>query len=163
RVVLVAAILGFGIVPQWLIAHYGNPRLYLTVLNFLQYFLAGFLLVDLYLTVPVRDCAPSRAWDVVVVASGLTGLVILSRFPDLSYTLPFVMALGYLGLFLGKSANTIIRFRPIVVVGGMCYTIYLYHTLILGRISRVVIRASSFGGPFWLEFLVYALLQGVVI
>ena len=163
RAVLVAATVGLGIVPQWWIAHDGDPRLYLTVLSVLQYFLAGFILADLYLTVSVKDRVPARSWDVVVALSGLTGLVVLSRFPDLSFSLPFVVALGYLGMFLGRSANAIIRFRPVVVVGGMCYTIYLYHGMIIGQMSGRVIRVSTFAEPFWLEFLVYALLQCVVI
>jgi peptidoglycan/LPS O-acetylase OafA/YrhL len=111
----------------------------------------------------VKGCVPARFWDVVVALSGLTGLVVLSRFPDLSYSLPFVVALGYLGMFLGRSANAIIRFRPVVVVGGMCYTIYLYHGMIIGQMSGRVIRVSTFDEPFWLGFLVYALPQCVVI
>lgn len=111
----------------------------------------------------MKDCVPARSWDVVVALSGLTGLVVLSRFPDLSFSLPFVVALGYLGMFLGRSANAIIRFRPVVVVGGMCYTIYLYHGMIIGQMSGRVIHVSTFAEPFWLEFLVYALLQCMMI
>lgn len=111
----------------------------------------------------MRGRGTSRSWDVVVVASGLTTLVVLTRFRDQQYLLPFVIALGCLGTFLGRSANTIIRFRPVVVVGGMCYTIYLYHALILGPFSRAIHHVSSLARPFWLQFLVYAILQGVLI
>ena len=161
RAVLIGAVVVGGVVPQWCIAQLGQPRLYLTVLNCLQYFLAGFLLAELHLAPSARGRAPTHGWDAVVAASGTAMLLGVIR--EAHVVLPFVIVLFYLGMFRGALANQIIRFRPIVIVGGMCYTIYLYHVLVIGRLTRRLARFSVPSRPLWLEFLVYSGVHGAAI
>ena len=49
------------------------------------------------------------------------------------FLLPLVVAGMYAGCCMGKIANRIITSRWIVITGGMCYTIYLYHVPIIAR------------------------------
>ena len=50
RVVMIGAMLGFALFSQWFVVTSDLPRLRNTLLNYIQYFLGGFLLADCYLT-----------------------------------------------------------------------------------------------------------------
>src|SRR5215831_727254 len=62
RSLLIASIVGFGLLSQCVIYPSGSARLRLTLLNFAHYFLTGFLLVDLYLTGRLRGADKRLAW-----------------------------------------------------------------------------------------------------
>jgi peptidoglycan/LPS O-acetylase OafA/YrhL len=65
----------------------------------------------------------------------------------------------YAGFFLGRLSNALVRQRWIVIVGGMCYTIYLYHILIISNVMTKTIPFASTARAFNLDFA----LQGLMI
>src|SRR5262249_40267345 len=67
RSLLIASIVGFGLLSQCVIYPSGSARLRLTLLNFAHYFLTGFLLADLYLTGKFRRADKRLSWDAVTL------------------------------------------------------------------------------------------------
>ena len=158
RSLLVALIVGFGLLSQCVIYPSGLPRLYLTLLNFAHYFLAGFLLADLYLTGKLRRPEKRLSWDAATLASAAAIFAVLSRFGQFYFLLPLLIGLLYAGFFLGKLSNAFVRARWIVIIGGMCYTIYLYHILIISNLMTKTIPFASITRPFNLDFALQCLM-----
>jgi peptidoglycan/LPS O-acetylase OafA/YrhL len=103
-----------------------------TVVPFLYYFLLGFLLVDIYI-IDWKNQAPTRSylWDGIGLSAWSIGpfLVGQSHTHDL-YVLALIL-IAYVASFRGVLLSAFFRNGWIVAIGGMCYTIYLYHTLML--------------------------------
>jgi len=157
RGLILAAILAFGWLSLWVIYPSGSARLRLTLFNFLHYFLMGFLLADLYLSYAARNVRKRFVWDVLTVSAVAAMLAVLLRFGQFYFLLPFPIGLLYLGCYLGRLSNAFVRLRWIVIIGGMCYTIYLCHTAI---IAQSFIRSSgltSLTRPFTLDFAIQCL------
>jgi peptidoglycan/LPS O-acetylase OafA/YrhL len=123
-------------------AHVINPfpRLSLSLLNFSQYFLAGFFLADLYVTDDLPRLPPSL-WD----AAGLAALawIMLSKSPLYLIVLPFVTLVLYLAGFKGQLVRSIFSFAPISAIGGMCYSLYLTHSAILTLMTPFVWKVAQ--------------------
>lgn len=130
----------------------------------LAYFLAGFLLADLYAegnrrTGLVRgDVLAVVGWLVLLLApSGQVGRVfgggVAGRAAELSALLFSVLAItaGTLG---GWAWRGICRLRWIAIGGGMCYTYYLYHGILLVPISRWLMRSGYWIAHPWANALV---------
>ena len=59
------------------------------------------------------------------------------------YVAPFLIMALYVGLFLGRFGHFCIRQNWIAVIGGMCYTIYLYHFMIINLLVPWTIQFVS--------------------
>jgi peptidoglycan/LPS O-acetylase OafA/YrhL len=158
RAVVVSLIVGFGLLSQWVIYPSGSARLCLTLLNFAHYFLAGFLLADLYLTGALRLPKKRLGWDAVTLAAAGSIAAVLSRFGQFYFLLPLLIGLLFAGFFLGRLSNAFVRARWIVIIGGMCYTIYLYHILIISNLMTKTIPLASVMRPFDLDFALQCLM-----
>ena len=154
RIILFAAILVSGIGSLALIDPFG--RLSLTLLYFFQYFAAGFLLCDLYLA-KAHLSLPPLVWDLV----GVAALVwILTEGASAAYTvlLPFVTICLYMAGFFGRIVRGFFSFPAISIVGGMCYSIYLTHTVVLSAVHMLLMRIDMTSWPFALQtILIYVL------
>jgi peptidoglycan/LPS O-acetylase OafA/YrhL len=111
------------------------PRPSLTLLNFLQYFLAGFVLADLYLTDDFPKL-PALVWDAAGLAA--LGWIMLSKSSLYLVVVPFVTLILYLAGFKGKIVRSVFSFAPISVIGGMCYSLYLTHSTVLSVMATFV-------------------------
>ncbi len=118
-----------------------NDFLQLTLVGSVRYFLCGFLLADFYLV--EWKSAPKRthAWDLVSAAAwGLlpTLLPPLRSFGRLGeiYLVPLTVLTAYVGAFRGRAMKWFFSNPWIVAVGGMCYTIYLYHIPYVWRVKQ---------------------------
>jgi peptidoglycan/LPS O-acetylase OafA/YrhL len=108
-----------------------NPTYPISIVDFLQYFLVGFLLSDVYVVDWQEKRANSHIWDVVASLAWLIlGLMLVKKMfaPMLAILCIF---LAYAGAFRGRFWNKLFRLPWIVVIGGMCYTIYLYHPILM--------------------------------
>jgi peptidoglycan/LPS O-acetylase OafA/YrhL len=158
RALIVAMIIGFGLLSQWVIYPSGSARLPLTLLNFAHYFLTGFLLVDLYLTGWLRGPDRRLSWDIVTLAAATAIIATLTRFGWFYFLLPLMVGSLYAGFFMGRLSNAFARARWIVIIGGMCYTIYLYHILIISNLMTKTLPLASITRPFNLDFALQCLL-----
>lgn len=114
----------------------------LTLVDELHHFLVGFLLCDLYVTDWKMAPRGQRIWDVaatlalaaipVVLLYGVFHHVIVSG-------LIFVF---FAGTFRGHVWNRIVCSPLLYTIGGMCYTIYLYHSLFKAAFGRFSVQLS---------------------
>jgi peptidoglycan/LPS O-acetylase OafA/YrhL len=152
RGLLAVLIVGLGALSQFVIYPYGSARLRLTLLNFAHYFLTGFLLADFYLTAALRSLKKRLSWDAVTIVAAMAIVAVLIRFGHFYFLLPLLIGLLYAGFFLGRFSNALVRTRWVVVIGGMCYTIYLYHILIISNVMMKTIPLASVKRAFNLDF-----------
>ncbi len=130
RTAIVGGMLGWSLIPfHW------NDNFLLThsLAGYLQEFLAGFLLVDLYLTGWQNAPGGTRTWDVLSL-TGWVGIILCDCLgPSRFLALPWAMLLAYVGAFRGVAVRRFLGNRWLATIGGMCCTIYMYHgALILG-------------------------------
>lgn len=105
----------------------------------LHWFLIGFLLSDLYLTEWKQESPHARKWDLLGVFSWI---VVLTQSHTLFNTwwgihlLPGLVLVCYLCVFRGKRLNYWFGNFWVSLVGGQCYTIYMYHYLLILLLGR---------------------------
>ena len=158
RYSLLGAIILFGLLSQLYIYPHGPKWLMISLPNFMHYFLAGFLLADLYQVEGQR--LRNRPWwgDLLAIGAAMAILWVLLGFGHLYFMLPILIAALYVGCYLGRIANRLIRMEWIVITGGMCYTIYLYHVMIISQAFVRTAQFSSTARSFELDFLYQCLL-----
>ena len=136
------------------------PWLGWTLLGKLEFFMAGFLLCDLYLEGYVRTARPNFLWDLVFVAA--VSLVVCLHGLWFGYAiLPWLALLACVSAFRGKLMDWLLSRPLLTVIGGMCYTIYMYHWFMISGLIRVTQRL--FTHIFWLDLLIQFVLMSVVI
>ncbi len=134
RVFLVGLTLATLAAQSWLAGK--HPRFELSILAYLQFFLLGFLLADVFLTNWKNAPQRSRYWDMIALAGWpLLFLALQSKvlthwlFPALAFTL-------YCAAFRGGWINRLFCNPWITAVGGMCYSIYLIHYEVISAVGR---------------------------
>jgi peptidoglycan/LPS O-acetylase OafA/YrhL len=101
----------------------------LTPLFYMHYFLAGFLLTDL-LEYPRHTSRQTWAWDVVSLV-GWPAIFLMGNTGKAPTWLVLLILPVYLAAFYGKASNWFFRQSFVALTGGMCYSIYLMHMLII--------------------------------
>jgi peptidoglycan/LPS O-acetylase OafA/YrhL len=69
-----------------------------------------------------------------------------------------MVGLLYVGFFMGRLSNAFARTRWITIIGGMCYTIYLYHILIISNLMTQTLPMASISRQFDLDFALQCLM-----
>lgn len=132
RSVIVAGILIFSY-------FFGGREYHIFLLGEIQYFLAGFLLADVFLVEWKKAPARNRWFDLVgIIVLAAMWFVATNRFYVKSL-LPFLILVAYIAAFRGVFWNSLTRNRWLVVIGGMCYTIYLYHFQFVALLARTTL------------------------
>ena len=120
-----------------------NPRFSLSILAYLQFFLVGFLLADVYLA--TWKSAPKRHlyWDVVALAGWVLMLAALQASDTVEHWLfPGLILIVYCAAFCGRLTNRFFCNGWITAIGGLCYSIYLIHYEVISAVAR---RSKTFG------------------
>jgi len=155
-ILILAALTG-----QALFLHH-SPRASLSILAYVQFFLVGFLLADVFLDswseVPRRNLA----WDAVALAGWPLLFVILHSRVLLHWLFPAWVFLLYFAAFRGRLANRFFSNRWIAAIGGMCYSIYLLHYEVISAVGRLTRRLGE-TAPYWIYLSVQLLLVGAAI
>jgi peptidoglycan/LPS O-acetylase OafA/YrhL len=114
------------------------PREKLSILYAIQFFLAGFLLADVYLVDWKESPVHHWAWDL----AGLAGWPVLFALEDkpLWAFFPVLAVMLYMAAFRGVLVNRILRNPVVTAIGGMCYTIYLFHHTLIPPVLRISSR-----------------------
>jgi peptidoglycan/LPS O-acetylase OafA/YrhL len=126
---------------------YRSLHLHPSILYYLAFFLAGFLVCDLYLT--RGEWRPSFKWDALALC--LWPLVWYLGRNSGHIVLPFVIVLLYLSAFRGRICSTVFGNPGITNIGGMCYSIYLFHFLIIYGVKHLT-APLHFGQNFWVYY-----------
>jgi peptidoglycan/LPS O-acetylase OafA/YrhL len=116
-----------------------NYHVWASLAGNLQYFLIGFLLTDLYVASRFPARARSTRWD---IAFGLSiGMVVwLQKSPTLVPLLPWAIFICCLAAFRGSLGVWFLSNAWVSTIGGMCYTIYLYHALLISFLVRLTLK-----------------------
>ena len=138
RGVFVSAILFFSWFDLWAFnqnfTSEAGSILYLTVTVFLQFFLAGLLLSDLYLTA-LPKWRPSIGWDIASLICWPA--LFYLNFRNDAVVLPWLMIVVFLGAFRGVYFPRFFRLEGIALIGGMCYSLYLWHFFVISLVFHV--------------------------
>jgi peptidoglycan/LPS O-acetylase OafA/YrhL len=110
-----------------------NLRFLLSIGNHLQFFLAGFLVADLFLQ--SSGTKGSIAQD-AFSAVGWPAAFLLPK-PAVQVVLPLLSVWLCWAAFRGRILNWFFRRPFIAATGGMCYTIYLLHFPMIAAATRL--------------------------
>jgi len=129
--------------------------------GYLHYFLLGILLADWYLVEGSRGLTKSFGWDLIGLAAWCAiGVGLIKVAVPRPIIVPAILP-AYMAAFRGRIANAILRYPLLTTIGGMCYTIYLYHDFLIHRLGRWTWRMIRPEQPFWVNFLLQTVLIGV--
>jgi peptidoglycan/LPS O-acetylase OafA/YrhL len=141
RLLFVSMIVAAGLLQRYYIFGY-NP-LSLTIVYEGQYFLAGFLLCDFYV-VDWQRIPSHYLWDVICLP-----LWLWTFWWDSSWYhvwLPLACVVLYIGAFKGPAQRRFFCHPLIATTGGMCYSLYLIHNLVLSG-TAALFRPMLTGHP----------------
>ena len=135
-----------------------NPLEVITLLNYLSYFITGFLAADLFMEYKNR-IKPSVIYDFICVLSVVLFWNGIRPYGiDLLYLLAILTLTGssvYFKKFLSM---------PIVyIIGGMCYTIYMLHQRVMYMVLDRFMQDILIFGNVYLDFAVRLVFILIVI
>jgi peptidoglycan/LPS O-acetylase OafA/YrhL len=145
RIVILLLMLVLGVLSLPL---YRSTHFHYSIGYYLSFFLAGLLLCDLYVNRGewkvslLWDCAAIILWPLVWTLGRNLGHVLL----------PFAIVALYITAFRGRMCSAIFCNSVITSIGGMCYSIYLFHFLVIYAVKHVV-QPIHFGQNFWFYFI----------
>jgi peptidoglycan/LPS O-acetylase OafA/YrhL len=131
-----------------------------SLLAHIDFFLAGFLLVDFYLAKTFSFTARGFKWDLasVVVFAFVAGY---GRENWSAILMPWMILISCLAGFHGRIGSWFLSQPMIATVGGMCYTIYMYHYHLLSVAMRVAMPFETH--VLWLDMITEYLIVSTVI
>jgi len=109
----------------------------LTILYWIRFFVAGLAVADLYVTVFPRMKA-HWIWDVMGAPCLVLPFALGSGAWD--FWGPWVLVVGFVGAFHGPVLRWFFRNAFVGIVGGMCYSLYLTHSIALQAFDLVYMK-----------------------
>jgi peptidoglycan/LPS O-acetylase OafA/YrhL len=152
RAILLALMVGSGLLQLSV-----PDRGYLFVHSLLftdQFFFAGFLLADFYLT-ELPNLNKRWTWDIIPILIGplfywINDHVMLIAGPVLLFLIG-------ISAFKGRGFSFLLSRPPITVIGGMCYSLYLTHSLVV-QAAYLLVPKTAVLQHFWPNALVAELI-----
>ena len=140
---------------------------FISILDYLHFFLIGFLLIDLYITVKTEK-SNSTIRNIITIVSLL--LIFSFNIHDFSVlyqkilwdisVLLLIFTLYY-NVLIHKSLP-ILSQKTITNIGGMCYSIYLLHFVIISFVGNHLMR-FSFSNNQLINSCIYTLILSLTI
>jgi peptidoglycan/LPS O-acetylase OafA/YrhL len=158
---LIAIVILVALAAQSLFLH-DAPRASLSILAYLQFFLIGFLLADIFIADWQEAPQRNLAWDLVGLAGWPLLFVILHSHALAHWLFPAWVFILYCAAFRGRLVNWFFSNRWITAIGGMCYSIYLLHYEVISAVGRLTRRLGA-GAPYWLYLSLQFVLVGAAI
>ena len=156
RITNVSAIFLIMIAQQYF-KFYTNPY-NLTILGHLHYFLAGFMLSDVYLC-DWETIKKSRWFDLIAAIALI--IVLTSWSWDFEFPLRVIFVLSlfvlFYAIFKSVKVNKFFTNGWITAIGGMCYTIYLIHLPMeeaLVRLTKNIHVTDYFSVNLFIQLLI---------
>lgn len=154
RGVIIAAAAAALAVQAWLAPAAWVP---LSVVGFLQFFLCGFLIADLYVTDWKGKPPRAYSWDLV----SLVGWPLLAMLwmqetvnPAIFIALAFLLVCAG---FRGTITSRVLGTPAVATIGGMCYSIYLLHFPLISLIGRHTLAIGSARAQ-WVHLLIQTMI-----
>jgi peptidoglycan/LPS O-acetylase OafA/YrhL len=161
RGILAALILSSSLLTFVLSAGAPPYRVWASLAGNLHFFLVGFLLCDGYLTAPA-GALRKRYWDILFLAAAAVFLA-LGKHPFVVLVVhPWLMFVCGSAALRGKACYALFGSAWIATIGGMCYTIYLYHMFLISCLIRLTTRLQTH--VLWMDLLIqFALILPVIL
>ena len=106
------------------------------------FFFTGFLFADIFIVDWKQErTAGAWWWDLIGMAAWVGIFALLGKHRFVTYLLPWLVLIAYIGSVRGPHFRRLATNLWIATIGGMCYTIYLYHISIMG------LTLEFFGAP----------------
>ncbi len=138
----------FGAVPN---------RWAYSVAGSLHLFVLGLLLADVSVVDALFDDATTTRWWDAVALIGWPALLLMPRAsPWTAVLFPVTCVALFIAAFRGTVTNRFFRAKIVTTLGGMCYSIYLLHFMLIGVIGRVIFARLPSTGTLLTDFLVQA-------
>lgn len=164
RTVIVGTALAFATLQQFLAV---SPTHGLTIVHQLHYFLPGVLLADVFVaswrcTPPVSSARTRTSFDMLAVAAwcGIYSAMLTGRAID--FVVPVCTFTLGLAAFRGGVWRRSLCRPWLYTIGGMCYTIYLYHAQVISLLGRAA-RHFVLPGGYLTNTLFHLTLQGLAV
>ena len=146
RAAIAAAAVGLTIVQAALGARLGPGHPLGILPSYLQWFLIGFLVADLFVADWGTTPTTSRAWDLVSVVGWPAFFLLGGNEDPVTYVLlPWLLLPLFVAVFRGRSTSRVLGNRWITTIGGMTYSIYLVHAPVIDTLGR---RTSDLFGSY---------------
>jgi peptidoglycan/LPS O-acetylase OafA/YrhL len=131
RIILIAAPVIFILLQHMYTPPFNN------IYNYIQYFLTGILLADIYVSGETVDLL-NKPIMILAAFFTLIAILYLPVHSSLYAILLFPFLIGFLYYIVLKNdvVKKIFSYKFIPVIGGMCYSIYLLHYTIISVIGR---------------------------
>ncbi len=99
-----------------------------TILYWIRFFVAGMLIADMYVSL-MPKLREHWAWD----AASLVLWPAAFLMPTFDWMLlgPFLLVVMFVGAFKGRVVPMFFRLPLVTTIGGMCYSLYLTHSIVL--------------------------------
>ena len=153
--------LGLGVALHFLSPLvFGNAN---NFFNYALYFMCGMLVADYY---AIRDTGSgyqpkTTALEISVLALIPISVVVSNSDWAPELVLPLCCGAVLLAALQGQMIGRVMRNRVLATIGGMCYTIYLYHYLVISLVGGLT--SDWFGQlPYELFFLLQLSIHAVV-
>lgn len=130
-----------------------------SLLMHLHEFFIGFLVADIYLTTWKGNVSKTWVWDLAGIAA-MASLFVWNDPLHIDHDLIFSASLfvAFVSIFRGSLLNRFYSNPFIVIVGGMCYTIYLLHyamiAFLAGGTEFLFREGWSYASNYWVQALV---------
>jgi len=128
-------------------AHY-HGLLRFSLLSQLPLFIAGLLFADLYLAMQKRGFAAIPWNDLCGLAVFVLVLVLPISIDEVRRILPVMILIFLLFMFNGVWLKRVLSWKPVYIIGGMCYSIYLIHYPLISFASRWLAHRQP-GMGYW--------------
>jgi len=134
-------------------------RYRLSVLYYAQFFFTGFLLLDIYLNEWQQNPKKRPIWDIISIVAWFSIFIILYIGKQAKVMIVIPMFIAYCAAFSGTISNRFFCHSWIYTIGGMCYTIYLYHCAIISAFGRLIIKSGVINHmPVWMGIILSGIL-----
>jgi peptidoglycan/LPS O-acetylase OafA/YrhL len=135
-------------------------RMHDSIASFLQFFLAGMLFADIFVTDWHETRGQHWLWDVVGLMVGLLAFCVDAKW--FAVVGPFLILVAYASVFRGIWLGSLLRQPFMTLFGGMCYSIYLIHLQVMAK--ALVFSSRLFQhAPHYLYFLLQIAMMAIVV
>lgn len=135
----------------------------ITIYNYVQYFIVGFLLADIYL-----NKITWRSNRVIDFFMGLCALGVMLFLNILleglfwKIVFPFIICAFYYLVLVTRVWNFIFRLNVLAILGGMCYSIYLIDYPIISMAGNKLIM-FKFTNSYLFDYLIFNILMILIV
>ena len=150
-----------AILLQYFFFFEDGSRLVMSLTYFIQYFLVGFLLADIYVTDWRQRPERHWKWDAAAAVTVVLLLVSSKSMSVSHFVLPWLALALYIATFRSIFFNAVLTNPWLTTIGGMCYSIYLLHFALISLVYRHT-QSLMITHLFWLNLLLQFLIVGTV-